>query len=240
MPNSFIKRLFIDLEVSPNIVFSWRTGSKLFVNPDGIIQERAIISAAWKWQVGDRVEVRVWDKKQSDKTILEELVGVMNEADEVVGHWASRFDVPWFRTRCLFHGISPLPAYKIIDTCTWARRLFYFNSCKLDYIAGFLGIGRKLKTDHELWKKVVLNDDRAALKYMALYNQQDVVLLEKVWKRLSEVAAPKTHAGVLAGKDRYTCPHCASSCVGHDKVRVTAAGTVQHQMRCRSCNHYFT
>jgi hypothetical protein len=240
MSNQLIKRLFWDCETSPNVVFSWRTGGKQYVNPDGIIRERAIICIAYKWEGCDKVTILSWDQFQNDRTMLEAFLRVANEADELAAHWGDRFDMPWFRTRCLFHNLQPLPNYKTIDTCAWASRLCLFNSNKLDYIAKFLGIGHKIDTDHSLWMKVVLNNDRAALAYMMRYCAQDVRLLEKVWGRLRVITTAKTHAGVIAGRDKWTCAHCGSEHVALDKRRVTAAGTKQFQMRCKKCFSYYT
>ncbi len=151
-----------------------------------------------------------------------------------------KFDMPWFRTRCLFHGLQPLPNYKTIDTYAWAKRLFLFNSNKLDYIAQYLDIGRKADTNFGLWKKVLMDNDREALAYMAKYCKQDLYLLEKVWERLRSVATPKTHAGVTAGRAKWTCAHCGDGNVKPHKRRITAMGTIQHQFQCVKCGGYYT
>ena len=36
------------------------------------------------------------------------------------------------------------------------------------------------------------------------------------------------------------CPNCGSDKVSHDKKRVTANGTEQHQFRCSKCHAYYT
>jgi hypothetical protein len=235
-----IRRLFWDLETSPNIAFSWRTGAKQYINPQGIIKERAIICIGRKWQGESKVRVTAWDSRQGDKGMLAEFLEEANEADELVAHWGDRFDMPWFRTRCLVHGLQPLPSYKTVDTCAWASRLCAFNSNKLDYIAKLLGVGSKISTDLDLWKKVVLNNDRIALAYMMKYCGHDIQLLEAVWGKLRVVAAAKTHVGVLNGGEKWQCAHCGSAHVKKDKTRVTAMGTIQHQMRCRKCRAYYT
>ena len=43
-----IKRLFFDIETSPNIVYSWRTGYNLTITTENIITERAIICISYK------------------------------------------------------------------------------------------------------------------------------------------------------------------------------------------------
>lgn len=240
VPARKIRRLSWDIETSPNIVTSWRVGYKINLTPDNIIKERGIICIGYKWEDEDKVHILHWDKNQDDKAMLQAFLKVANEADELIHHNGDSFDLPWFRTRCLFHGLEPLPQYKTADTLQWARRHFYFNSNKLDYIARFLGIGGKMKTEYGLWKAVVLEKCPKAMARMLEYCQKDVVLLEKVWKRLSKTVTPKTHAGVLGGLEKWTNPHTGSTNVRRNKIMVSAGGTIRYQMQDNDTGIYFT
>lgn len=235
-----IRRLFFDIETSPNLVLAWKIGYKLTINHDSLVKERAIICIGYKWEGEKQTHVLRWDENQCDKAMLKEFLTVVNQADEVIGHNLDRFDVPWFKTRCLFHGLPTIPDYKTVDTLQWARRKFYFNSNRLDYIAKFLGLGGKLHTGYDLWKDIVLKNCPKAMQKMTTYCAKDVVLLEQVWKRLSLVVPQKTHVGVLAGGDRWNCPRDGSTNVRASKTRVTAGGTVAHQMQCLDCGGYHT
>lgn len=234
-----IKRLFWDIETSPDVTYSWRVGHKLSLGAENIITERCVICICWKWEGEKAVHSLTWDDVKNDRDMLRGFLRVAAEADELVAHNGDRFDLPWFRTRCLYHGLTPLPIYKTVDTLAWARRLFYFNSNRLDYIGRFLGLGAKLHTGFDLWKKV-MDGDTTALSYMVKYCKQDVRLLEQVYQRLSTVAPAKTHAGVLFGGDTWQCPRCASEAVHKNKTRVTAGGTIRHQMACNKCGGSFT
>lgn len=235
-----IRRLFLDIETSPDVVMTWRIGFKINIAHDSILRERAIICACWSWEDEKKVHYAHWDKDQDDKVILAPLLEAINEADEIVYHNGERFDMPWVKTRCLFHKLPTLPTHKGVDTLQWARRRFYFNSNKLDYIARFLGIGGKLKTGFGLWKAVVLDNCPKAMCKMVRYCQYDVILLKKVWARLAQVMPHKTHAGVLAGKDKWTCPKTGSTNVKLNKTRATAGGALQYQMYCRASGCYYT
>lgn len=234
-----IRRLFWDIETSPNKVLSWRVGYKINIDHDNIIEERRIVTIAYKWEGEKEVYALSWDKNQDDRAMLIKFLEVANEADELVHHNGDSFDLPWFKTRCLFHGLTTIPDYKTIDTLQWARRNFLFNSNKLDYIASFLGFGHKIKTDFGLWKKV-LNGDEKALQDMLTYNKRDVELLERVWKRLQAVVKTKSHAGVLQGSAKWTCPRDGSTNVKLSKTRATAGGVIQYQMQCLDCGSYYT
>lgn len=236
-----MRRLFWDLEVSPNVLLSWRVGREVSLTYDNIIKERAIISAAWKWEGEKKVHAKTWSPSgQQDGLLVETLVQVLNEADESVAHFGDSFDLKWLRGRALFHGIPMMPKYKTVDTCKISRKHFYLNSHKLDYLAQYLGLGGKLETTYGLWKKVMLDKCPKALAEMVKYNKVDVELLEKVYHKLAPYAPHVTHAAVLAGGEKRACAHCASPNVQVSKTRVTAAGTVQKQMQCRDCGRYYS
>lgn len=235
-----VRRLFWDIETSPNVVLAFRAGYDVVINHDAIISERKIICIGYKWEGEKKITVLRWDHNQCDKAMLRKFLKVANEADELVHHFGDRFDLPWFRTRCLLHGFEPLPTYKTIDTKMWASKYYYFNSNKLDYISEILGHGRKLKTDFELWKKIVINKCQTSLDYMCKYCGVDVDRLEKVYHDLKFCVKPKSHAGVAAGLDKWTCPRDGSVNVHMTKVKVSSAGTKTYQMQCQDCGGYYS
>lgn len=229
------RRLFFDIETSPNIGFFWTAGFKLNISTDSIIKERAIICICYKWEDEKETHALTWDSKQSDKKMLQDFIKVANEADEIVGHNGDKFDLAWVRTRCLFHRIDMFPTYITVDTLKIARSKFKFNSNKLNYIANYLGIGQKIKTEYDLWKDITFNKDKVAMEKMVKYCKMDVVLLEKVYKELSLHIPVKTHFGVIFGEDRGSCPECGSDDLIKNNKRVTASGLVKIQFRCKTC-----
>jgi hypothetical protein len=237
MPNNRIKRLFFDCETSPNVVFSWRVGYKISLDYENIIKERALVCIGYKWEGDSTVHCLQWDSKHSDKAMLERFIPILESADEVVAHYGDRFDLPWIRARAAFHGLSVSPYIKSIDTKAQSSKLFYFNSNRLDYLAQFLGLGQKIDTDFDLWKRVV-SGDKSALREMVAYCKHDVALLEKVYQRLESYNKPKTHVGVLLGGQRADCPYCASTNMQKRGTRVTGPGTVYQILQCNGCRKY--
>lgn len=235
------KRLFFDIETSPNIGFFWSAGYKLNVPYTNIIKERAIICICYKWEDEDKLYSLTWDEDQDDRAMLEKFICIANEASELVGHNCNKFDISWIRTRCLFHGIPCFPKYTTIDTLTQARSKFRFNSNRLDYIAQFLNVGAKTETGFELWKDIVLNKDPKALKQMVEYCKNDVVILEKVYSRLSNYFPHKFHYGAYENLgDKTTCPECGSHNLKFIQRRYTATGTARIQVQCADCFKYHT
>ena len=93
-----MRRLFVDIETSPNICFTWRTGRKITLQPESILTERAIICICYKW--GDQKTIHALKWNNGDDTeLLKEFAEVAGRADEIVGHNLDRFDMPWISTR---------------------------------------------------------------------------------------------------------------------------------------------
>lgn len=230
--------MFFDIETSPNIGLFWSAGYKQRIDYSNIIKERAIICICYKWEDEKEVYALHWDSNQCDKKLLQEFVKIANTSDELVGHNGDRFDLAWVRTRCLYHGIDVFPRYNTIDTLKISRSKFKFNSNRLDYISNYLGIGRKIKTEFNLWKGIVLDNDQRAMDKMIKYCKMDVVLLEKVFKKLNMHMYNKIHYGVIFGQDRGTCPECGCDELTIEKRRTTATGLKKIQYKCKECHKY--
>lgn len=239
-----MKRVFWDIETSPNTGFFWRPGPKVSLDHNNIIEERAIVCICWKWEGKKRVHSLEWDSFSpnigSDKEMLKVFVrDVLQVADESVAHNGDRFDLPWVKGRCMKHGIDINPFQKTIDTCVWARKMG-LNSARLDYLGKFLFNKGKLHTDYDMWRDIVLDGCQKSMKRMVRYCKEDVRLLERVYEKLAPFNKVKTHVGVQSGNGKASCSHC-----GHEEWKVhqtkyTAAGTCQKVIRCKKCGRYST
>lgn len=226
------KRMYFDIETSPNIGIFWRSGYNQTITPQDIIQERAIICVCWKWEGEDEIHSLHWDKNHCDKKLIKKFVKELETAEEAIAHNGDRFDIKWLRTRALFHGVNMHHSINTIDTLKLAKSGFYFNSNRLDYIARFLGVGQKLQTGGlDLWKKVCLEKCEDSLKHMIEYCKMDVEVLEKVHQKLNPYTKPKTQYAVLRGGEKFECPECGK--LGNYKSMITTAhGTIKHRMQC--------
>jgi uncharacterized protein YprB with RNaseH-like and TPR domain len=234
------KRLFFDIETSPNIGMFWQAGYKQRIDYSNIIKERAIICICYKWEDEKEVYSLQWDRKQSDKAMLQKFIEVANTATQLVGHNGDKFDLAWIRTRCLFHSIDMFPKYQTIDTLKISRSQFKFNSNRLNYIADYLGIGQKIKTEFDLWKNILLDNNTKSMEDMVKYCKKDVVLLEKVFSKLNMHIENRVHYGVLFNQDRGSCPECGSSDLRRMVNRTTATGLKKIQYQCNTCHKYHT
>jgi DNA polymerase elongation subunit (family B) len=237
-----LKRLFFDIETSPNLVFSWNVGHECRIDYDNIVEERAIITICYKWEGNPKVYKLTWDKNKCDKQMLKDFIKVMHEADQIIGHNSIAFDTRWVRTRCLYHNILMMPEFTQLDTLKASRSNFRFNSNRLDYITKYLGIARKKDTGgFSLWKDCMAGSKKA-LDKMVKYCQNDVVILERVFKRLNPYIPSKIHVGVLQGKPKHSCPDCGSTHTQRRGTSITASGGKKQRYQCQkpSCGKYYS
>jgi len=238
-PQYPIKRLFFDIETSPNIVYAWRIGYNLNITPENIIDERKIICISYKWQHEDKIHTLTWDKNQCDRQMLSDFISVANKADELIAHNGDRFDIKWIRTRSIFHRVPMFPHYKTLDTLKKAKSGFNFNSNKLDYIAQFLGVGAKVKhSGFDMWVQV-MKGSKSAMDEMVNYCESDIIVLEDVFLTMQNYIKPNTHNGVINNNLKYSCPCCGSEEIELIKNNVTAMGTIKRLIGCLSCDYKY-
>lgn len=233
------KILLYDIEVSYGLARVWRPGYKIRVGYNDFEIQPKIICISWKWHNSNEVFTVDWGVEKDDKELLKTFIKELNKADFIVAHNGDKFDLPWIRTRALYHRLPMLPKYKSVDTLKIARYTHKFPSNRLDDLANYLGLGRKIKTDMDLWIDTVSKGDYKALNKMVEYCEQDVFVLEEVYDILSSMTLNTIHAGTLNGKDKQTSPYTGSTNFKMIKKTSTKAGTVKYLMQCLDTNKYF-
>lgn len=116
-----------------------------------------------------------------DKRLIENCITDMRRFDRLIGHYSSRYDFPFIRTRAIIHGIR-FPEYgEILQTDTWrmARSVLCLHSNRQAVIAEAL-LGRTVKTriKQEHWI-MALQGNPKSLAYVLDHNIKDVLDLEK-------------------------------------------------------------
>jgi len=230
-----IRRLFFDIEVSFCIGKFWNPSYNTTISYNQIIKHAQIICISYKWEGQSKVYNLNWDMKQCEKSMLQKFIKIADKADEIVGHNSDRFDIKWIRTRCMFYRLPMFPKYNSFDTLKFYRSNTKQPSNRLDDIGDYFGIGRKVKNESDLWDKVVLNNDRKALKRMVNYCDGDVLLLEKVFKLAKEYSVNKIHATGI----KSDCPECGSNDIQLCGFNYTAGGSKIQRCKCNVCNKKF-
>lgn len=231
------KILIFDIETSPMLAYVWGR-FKQFVSLDQTVSEWFIISWSAKWLNNPNVMCDVLTSEEAsnedDSRITRSMWYLFNEADIVLAHNGSRFDVPKLNSRFLLNGLMPPNPYRQIDTLQVARKEFGFSSNKLDALAGYLGIEHKSDTNFNLWKRC-LAGEQEALDYMLAYNIKDVEILEKVYLKLRPWIKNHPNISLYLENEDETCPHCGS-------INVADTGTFSYtnvskfsNVRCLDC-----
>jgi uncharacterized protein YprB with RNaseH-like and TPR domain len=232
------KILFIDVETAPSLGWVWQ---KYETNVIDFQRDWYILSYAIKWADGGKIQVKCLAdypnyKKdiENDKELVEDLWEIINKADIVIGHNSDSFDLPKINTRFLTHKLPPPSPYRTVDTLKIARKVFKFDSNKLDDLGRYLGIGRKMpNTGFVLWRGCMLGEAKS-WTLMKRYNARDVVLLEKVYKLLRPWAS--THPNVNKGET--ACPKCASVNVQRRGFSYTLLRKKQ-RYQCQNCAGWY-
>ena len=228
------KRLFYDIETSFCEGHFWRPGYNQTILPHQIIKYAQIISISWKWEGEDDVHHLDWGiHKQCDKKLLKKFIKELNKADEIVAHNGDRFDIKWIRTRAIYHGLEMRDTYTMIDTLKLCKKYLTLPSNQLSEVAKYYNLTLKLDSGGiNTWINIIFNKDQKALDHMHYYCDGDVVTLEEVYNKLKPYIRNKSNYAVLKGGEKFSCPECGTNHVGLNKTYTTAAGTVQHFMKC--------
>ena len=229
------KILILDIETSPNIAYVWRF-FKENISPKQVLEHTEILSFAAKWLGEDQVFYT--DQQEGDeKFLLTILKGLLDDADIVVAHNGSRFDLPTITGRFLINEIKPPSPYKIIDTVTVARNEFNFPSNSLEYLSGIFGVDKK--DDHkkfpgfELWIECLKNNPEA-WEEMRLYNIQDVVTLEQIYLKMRPFIRNHPNVALINGDEKQACPKCGSNHIHWRGFAHTSVGKY-HRYQCADC-----
>ena len=234
-----LRVLLIDLETAPMLAFIWRPDDA-WIPHERAQHDSFLICWGAKWRDKPQVLTGCLTSKeavaQDDRRIVKDLADLIRSADIVVAHNINRFDLPMLNNRMLLLGLDPLGPVKTMDTLILARRSFRLLYNRLDYLGEVLGLGRKIKTDFDLWRKCYYGDT-TALAAMVKYNKRDVVLLGQVLERLLPYAkgVPRMMDGDGTSADGG-CPFCGAKVVKRGLYH-TGASTFQ-RVQCTACKRY--
>jgi hypothetical protein len=233
--------ILFDIETAPNISLTWGIWEQDVIE---VIRPWYILSFAWKVLGEEKIHcVTLPDlngyeqNRESDFKLCKKLHDVMSKADILVSHNGQAFDVKKAMARFAFHNMKPPTMFKQIDTLLMARTSFKFDSNKLDDLASFLNIGRKLP---HVGKKMWIECSDAGKHFpeswaaMAEYNRHDVWLLEEVYLRLRPFARNHPRLDYYTRRIGEECPTCQSPRVKLNGGNMTKSGK-SLRMRCKDC-----
>lgn len=224
------KGLIYDLETSNLLALTFSLYPEA-ISHENIVEDWHIHCASWKWLGKDKVTT-VSEKDRDDREVCRRLREEMLKADFLITHNGIKFDNKKLNTRFHHHGLGPIPPIPTVDTLKEARASMAFTSNRLDYIGQYLGVGRKLQNSPGLWRRAFLGDKKA-LRDMARYNVQDVLLEEEVYLELRSYMKNHPNFNVIMGTED-NCRVCGSNDLIKRGYNVTKV-TKKQRYQCSSC-----
>ena len=224
------KILLFDIETAPNAGYMWGLWKQNI--PVAMIEEMwYMLTWSAKWLNSDKV----LSANKLDQGYLARLWKLLDQADIVIAHNGDKFDIPKINTFFLLNGLNPPSPYRTVDTLKVSRKYFAFPSNRLDDLGHFLKVGRKRKTEFELWKRCMAGEKKA-LKEMQEYNVQDVMLLEHVYLALRPFMNNHPNLGTYGDMEEIECPTCGSNDITQNGYYRTNVSKF-HRYHCTACGN---
>jgi uncharacterized protein YprB with RNaseH-like and TPR domain len=233
------KVLFFDVETSAAQVFCFGR-HKQFINQDAVkIEGGKLLCSGYRWEGEEQAHVLFnyeEVKAGEDYSVCKAMWELFSQADAVVAHNLKNFDLKMLEARCLANGLPSLPTVKLIDTLEIAKNKFRFPSNKLDSLASYFGLGRKVShSGISLWVQVQ-EGSRKALDEMVEYCEQDVNLLHDLFQVLRSRGLVNGYNAALYYDDDVTrCKACGSDHLELTGRAVTTGLSSFEEIKCNSC-----
>lgn len=228
------KIIIWDIETS----LSMMAGFSLYPNyipHTNLLKDTHIVCVCWK-ELGKKRVHSVSTYTFDDKKLCQKIRDEFQDADLLIAHNGDKFDLKTLNSRLMVNNIEPLGPLVTLDTLKEVKKIARFSSNKLDYLGKVLCGHRKLKTDSELWLRV-LRGEKKAVNEMVRYCKQDVLLLEEVYLKIRKYI--KGHPVLHPHKGEVVCPICGSKHATKDGVRRTKSGILYQRYRCQDCGSRF-
>lgn len=205
-------------------------------------QVQSILCFGWKVFGSTESEVKcAWDFPSWSEDVNDDFAlvtyarEVLASADAIITQNGRRFDFPVLQTRLLKWGIEPLdPKTRHVDTKTASRGNLSFISNSLNNLGRFLL--DEMKMDHEGWQLWVktLKRDAGAAETMRRYCQQDVLLLEKLYRKLRPFLKQIPNHNLHNPMKTNVCPSCGSTRLRSNGWRTTSTRRYKRYI-CEDC-----
>jgi hypothetical protein len=223
--------LICDLETAPNKAFVWSL-FKVNVAIDQIVEPGYTLCWAAKWL--DDKKIMFSSINDGKEVMLKRIYDLLEEADVVISYNGNSFDLPTLNKEFAQLDWAPPSSYQQIDLLQVVRKRFRFPSNKLDYVARALGLGSKTKhKGMALWSEV-MQGNKSSWNKMEEYNKQDVILNEKLYKKIRSWINTHPNHGLFDLAGEQTCPNCGGHRLQRRGYHYTK--TMKYQRwQCQDC-----
>jgi hypothetical protein len=228
--------LLLDIESFPNVSYTWGLWNQN-IAPSQLVKPQEVASWCAKWYGETEI---MFDSvhHSSKKHMMKGIHKLLDEADVVIHFYGSKFDIPMLNTEFVKMGMLPPSPYKQVDLKKVTKDKFRFPSGKLEHVAPAVDVGSKIKTDFDLWKQCMAGDD-VSWEKMKAYNIQDVLLLERLYKKYLPWIGNHPNQGAHAPDGpELVCPTCGGKHLQRRGFRVVRL-LKYPQFQCQGCGSWF-
>jgi hypothetical protein len=228
--------LLLDIETLPGWKRFWRMGEEDW-NIDSVVKDWMILSYAAKWLFKPKIMSSIITPAEAasrnDERLTADLLSLMDQSHVVIAHNGDGFDLPKIKGRMLKYDMPPPSSFQTVDTLITSKAVFSLTSHKLSFLADYLEVGHKIKTDYDLWIGCE-QGDKASLKDMLTYNEMDVSVLEDVYVKLRPwIKHPNMTLFIPKEKEIHRCPRCLGDVENEGNYRTGAS--IFTAFRCLNC-----
>ncbi len=184
-------------------------------------------------------DYRGWSREPwNDSRLVEDIAEEIGKADIIVGHYSTRFDLPFINSRLLKAGKPPAPPVPHVDTWRISRNRLKLGSNRLAALSAFFGLEQKTPLSAEILQRMRAYDgDTLALIYD--HCVQDVIVLEQAYERIKIIAPdhPNVNLARAIDDEAPQCPVCGSLNVQR-RGKIIAKARVSQRYQCTDCGHW--
>lgn len=183
-PNCFIK----ESEYEPRVGFLDIETNGLKANFH-IMGSYCIKDSASNKIYGRHITAKELMSNTIDKNLVQDCINDILQFDKIVTYFGTWFDIPFVRTRALKWNLKDFPIYGLVQHCDvyfMVKSKLCLHRRSLDAVTRHLGIEGKTHVDGNIWQTAFLHHDEKALKKIHEHCKLDVIILEKVWRKIKE------------------------------------------------------
>jgi len=244
--NSKPRIIILDIEITPSRGFYY--GNTWQTNILETTEHWILFSYSWKVLGESKTHfVGITDFKgykpvdpqkefPDDYNICKSLNELLDSADIVIGHNSKNFDIKKSNLRFSYHGL-PVPShYEQIDTKVLMKQSMSADSNSLDNLGKFYRIGQKDGAQGPIWQDYLRGDKKAA-KMLQNYNNQDILLTEKLYMWIRKWSTTHVNMAKYNKDTDVACTKCGSK--DYQKRGWKPAAKMWYQtIWCKQCHSH--
>lgn len=172
----------------------------------------------------------------NDRLLVKDMVEVLSDADMLVGHYSTRFDLPFLNSRALYHKLDLVAPVPHVDTWRVARNGLKLNSNRLASIAEFLGKRQKTPILNTQWLRAMAGHKKS-IDYVVEHCLADIAVLEETYMTIRPLSREHPNVNIMSGKtpEGIICPVCGVAGKMQKRGFRVARTSRTQRFHCQSC-----